>query len=210
MRRLSLVIPVIALILIAGATQTPAGKKSFNFFLGQKWISDLSDEESDSILDLEKQPDIGVEMSFGGNDWPVMVAVDILASAADDSASYNYYGYGIDADIESRNVEVDVGVRKTWEFAHSNIRPYIGGGLATAHGELELDVDSSLGSFSQDDAALGVGLWVGGGVYWRLGERFNLGFNLRHSTAEVDFDDLGVENVDLGGTHLGLVLGWGY
>lgn len=209
MRRYGILLTVVALVAALAATQIPAAKNSFNFFLGQKWISDLSKDELEAgDLDLEKQPDIGIEMSFAGDDWPVMIAVDILGSAKDDSVTYAYYYYGYyyEADVESSTLEVDFGVRKTWELGGSRVRPYIGGGLATAFSKLKVDGD--LDSF--DDDASGTGFWVGGGVYWRLGERFNLGLNVRHSTAEVDFDDVGIKNVDVGGTHIGLVLGWGY
>ena len=214
MRRLRVIAPLLVLLLIVPAVPHSDVKKSFNFFLGMKNIDDFSEEETGA--DIENQFDLGLEMSFGGNDWPVMIAVDILGSSADDSFSYYYYdyvyGYGYfnDYDVKASTLELAVGVRKTWEFAGNPTRPYIGGGITGIRGEVEFDVDTPFDSFSVDDSGFGVGWWVGGGVYWKLGQSFNLGVNVRHSSAEVDFDDFGVSNVDVGGTHFGLILGWGF
>jgi hypothetical protein len=53
----------------------------------------------------------------------------------------------------------------------------------------------------------GGGGWLGGGVFWRLGERFNLGLAARFTSAEVRFP---AGDIEAGGTHLGLTLGWGW
>jgi opacity protein-like surface antigen len=214
MRLARLLVPLLALLLIVPSTPQSDVKKSFNFFLGGKKIDDFSDNHTGG--DLDKQGDIGIEMSFGGYDWPVMLAVDLLASGADDDFSYYYYnsallyGYINDADVKASSAEIDFGIRKTWEFANNPTRPYIGGGLSAIHGSFDIDVDTPFGSFHEEDSGWGTGYWIGGGVYWKIGEKFNIGLNIRHSSAEVDFDDFGVNNVDVGGTHGGLVLGWGF
>jgi len=207
MRLVRILAPLLALLLILPSAPRSDVKKSFNFFLGGKQIDDFSESETGG--DLDHQFDVGIEMSFGGYDWPVMLAVDLLGSGADDSFSYYYFGLN-DADVKASTFEVDFGVRKTWEFADNPTRPYIGGGISTISGAFDIDVDTPFGSFDDKDHGWGVGYWIGGGVYWKLGEKFNLGLNLRHSSAEVDFDDFGADNVDVGGTHLGLILGWGY
>jgi opacity protein-like surface antigen len=155
-------------------------------------------------------------MSFGKHEWPVMLAVDILGSAADDTFSYYYYdyaysyGYNEDVDFHASTFELDLGARKTWEFANSNIRPYIGGGLAGISGHVSVDVDTPFGSASDSQSDTGLGYWVGGGIYWKLGQKLNLGFNARYSSADVEFDRFDTGKVDAGGTHVGLLLGWGF
>ena len=56
---------------------------------------------------------------------------------------------------------------------------------------------------SESDTAMGS--WVEGGIYFTVSERFNIGFNLRLSQAEVTL--YGVE-FEAGGTHTGLLLGF--
>ncbi|HKY31537.1 MAG TPA: outer membrane beta-barrel protein [Candidatus Polarisedimenticolia bacterium] len=202
MRRLRVAFLLLLIALMVPAVPQSDMKKSFNFFIGQKQIDDLED------LDLDKQLSLGVEMSFGGYDWPVMLAVDIMGSVADEEIFGDDYYYGYyDYDLESRTIEVDFGVRKTWEIAGSAVRPYLGAGIAGARTELEID-DGFFGSESVD--ANGFGFWFGGGIYWKLGDSFNLGLNVRHSTIDVEFDELGDEDIDVGGWHGGLLLGWGF
>jgi len=212
MRRLRIILPLIALMLIVPAVPQTDAKNSFNFFLGLKNVDDLSKDETGA--DLDNQFDVGVEMSFGGNDWPVMIAVDLLGSWKDDSFTYEYYYGGYyylnDYDVSSSTQELDVGIRKTWEFATNPTRPYIGGGVAGIRGSVNFDVSTPFDSFSVDDDGFGFGYWIGGGVYWKLGQKFNLGLNLRYSTAKVDFDKFDVTNIDVGGTHAGVILGWGF
>lgn len=207
----------LCVILIAAAAQAPQAKHTYNFFLGGKWLPELSDDDLPFGLDLKEQPDLGVEMSFGKDDWPVMIAVDILASGADDSRSFSAYipPYGdldLEIELENRSIELDVGVRKTWEKAGSRVRPYIGGGLSTIQSEMESTFSAAplFGASSFEDTGEGLGIWAGGGVYWKVGKKMNLGFNVRRSSARLSFDDLDIDNVHLGGTHVGLLLGWGF
>jgi hypothetical protein len=50
-------------------------------------------------------------------------------------------------------------------------------------------------------------VWAGGGVFWRLGRRFNLGGTVRWSDAQVTLFD---NDVQAGGVTYGLLLGWGW
>jgi len=44
-------------------------------------------------------------------------------------------------------------------------------------------------------------------LFWRLGKRFNIGLDVRYSKAEITLFNV---DVDAGGTHAGLLLGWGW
>ncbi len=158
-----------------------------NFFLGQKSL-DSNDWEP-----LEDQIEFGAEVSWGPKSWPVLIATDILISGDSDDIS------GVDVDAATS--EFDFGVRKIW--AVESFHPYVGGGLAIVGAAIE----ASSGGNSIDESDNGVGVWVGGGAFWRLGSHFNIGGSVRFSTADVEF---GSEDVDAGGFHVGLLLGWGW
>ena len=164
-----------------------SGTGNVNFFLGQKYLKE-SDWEP-----VEDQPEFGAEISFGGESWPVLIAVDVFGSTNEETIS------GID--IEGSTAEIGVGVRRIWEPGRT--RPYIGGGLALVVAEFEGRFSGV--TLSEDDT--GIGAWVGGGVFWRLGSRFNLGIAARYSKAEVTI--FGVD-AEAGGTHVGILLGWGW
>ena len=156
-----------------------------NFFLGKKTL-----EENDWGT-ADEQAEFGVLMDFKQSHWPVSIAIDLLDS--EDVVSIFTSG---------STSEFDIGVRKIWEVANSSIRPYIGGGLAFINAEIRT---ASLFSDAVSQNDNGTGIWFGGGVYWTLGQHFNLGLDLRYSQADVTLFD---ENIDAGGTHAGIILGY--
>jgi len=132
----------------------------------------------------------GVLVDFKQKNWPISIAIDLLGSLDQETIS------GVER--EGRTSEFDIGVRKIWEVAGSSIRPFIGGGLAFLNAEKE-----DAGIFSVNDS--GTGIWLNGGVYWTIGQHFNLGLQARYSQAEVT---LFGANVEAGGTHAGIMLGY--
>jgi len=170
-----------------------------NFFLGQKSL------DSGDWDPVDEQGEFGVVMSFGRDDWPVHIAVDLLGSTDEGEIFDTLVG---EIDVTGSTVEIGLGVRKIWSTKRAH--PYVGGGLALLSAEAELD--SSFGDADADDDT--VGGWVGGGVFWRLGQRFNIGADVRWSSGEVDLDFGGgvpvASDVEAGGFHLGLLLGFGW
>ncbi len=156
-----------------------------NFFLGQKTL-----DEND-WAPADKQAEFGVLVDFKQSHWPVSIAIDFLGSTDEETVS------GIN--FEGSTSEFDIGVRKIWEVAGSSIRPYIGGGLAFINAEFKAT------NFPVSDDDNGTGIWLNGGVYWTLGQHFNLGLDLRYSQADVTL--FGID-ADAGGTHAGIILGY--
>jgi hypothetical protein len=196
LRRLVLVaftILALAPVAVAGA----AG--NVNFFIGQKAL------DSGEWDPLDRQTEIGAVSSFGGADWPIHIAVDVLVSGDDDTFTDPFVG---DIDVKGSTFEIDAGVRKVW--GKKATQPYLGGGLAVIGASLELD--SAFGDADADDQ--GLGYWIDGGVFWRLGTRFNIGFDVRWSHADVDLDFGGAvpnaTDLNAGGLHYGLLLGFGW
>ena len=157
-----------------------------NFFLGQKSL------DSDDWGAADEQGEFGVLVDWKQRSWPVSIAIDILVSADEVTES----GVIIDA-ITS---EINGGVRKIWEVTDSSVRPYVGGGLALISADLET---RGFNTVSGDDNSIGI--WLNAGIYWTLGEAFNLGLDLRYSKAEVTL--FGIDR-EAGGTHAGLILGY--
>lgn len=155
-----------------------------NFVIGQKFFDD------DEWGSIDEHDAFGIELTWGNADWPFLIATDIIYSTTDENV--------LGVDIDGTTIEFDFGVRKIWQ--RGNARPYIGGGLAYISGEIDF-----AGSKILDESELGG--WVGGGVYWRVGRRFNIGAALRYSSAETDIPG---GDLNLGGTTFGLTLGWGW
>jgi opacity protein-like surface antigen len=202
MKKLSLFcLCTVFILAMTGAAQA-AGDA--NFFLGQKSL------DSDDWEPIDGQMEYGVCMNFGVGDWPVSIAVDILMSSDDTTYSYDYYGYVYDLTLDGETMEIAAGVRKFFN-EESTIQPYIGGGATYVDAEVKFIVEG-IDSLSASDS--GFGFWANAGVMFRLGERFNLGLDLRYSKAEVTvtdpFDKIEFD-VEAGGMHYGVLLGfrWG-
>ena len=157
-----------------------------NFTLGAKAL------DKDDWDPVEEHGEFGIHVDFRRHEWPVNLAMALVVSAGEDDIE----GFSFEA-ITS---EWRFGVKKIWEPTQV-MRPFIGGGVALIGSELEADYYGV--SVSDDD--IGFGVWISGGLYWTLNECFNLGLELGYSTAEVTLFDV---DVDAGGGHAGLILGY--
>jgi hypothetical protein len=175
---------------MAGASSAVFAKAEgdVNFFLGIKTL------DEDDWEPIEDQGAFGAEISIGQDTWPVMIAIDPFFSGAKDDE----FGF----DLKGATSELAIGVRKIWNV--DNVHPYVGGGPSLLSASLE--VENPFGADVDDDDTT-LGWWLGGGVFWRLGSRFNIGIAARFSSGEVTLFDVDLE---AGGLQGGLLLGWGW
>ena len=80
-------------------------------------------------------------------------------------------------------------------------QPFVGGGFAP----IKLEQKASAGGFTRDDDQLAFGPWIDGGFLWTLHKKMSLGLDLRYSSAD---STLRGTDVNAGGVHVGLLLGW--
>lgn len=208
-RKFLVILPAALTVLVLSgishwATPAESGGTA-HFTLGPKAMD--KDQEP-----AEDQFQLGASIAFGQNDWPVKLVVDVMASSGDGSEaglySGYYYIYNLEVDVDVKTMEIGFGVQKAWSAG--KIHPFVGGGVEWFRGDVKATVRS--GGFSVtaiDDSDSGFGLWVGGGVYWQLGQKFNLGVNVRYNDAEITIDTpIGSKDANASGVHLGLLLGW--
>jgi len=154
-----------------------------NFTLGAKALDEHDWEP------VEDQGEFGIHVDFRRPEWPVNIAIALLGSSGEEDIR--------GTDIEGSTSELRFGVRKIWEPTRT-MRPFFGGGLSLMSAEIDVE-----GFGSDEDSDFGV--WISGGIYWTLSNSFNLGFELGFSQGEVDLDGY---DVDAGGSHAGLILGY--
>lgn len=173
------------------------GNSSAHLLLGQKHMSE------DGFLVPETGTNLGALLSFAGADWPIHVAVDLLVMSADGRSRF-----GPDVDLDT--LEAAVGVRKFWNVGQA--RTYVGGGLAFIRATYEERRDPPYGDPVRRAESDAYGPWVCSGVAWRLGRRFDLGFDVRWEIAGTDLEDLynTPDNVDVGGFSYGLTFGYAW
>lgn len=157
---------------------------NFNVFVGKKHLDDGGDN---GWQPLDSQFEYGILFNIKPKNWPISLTADILHST--DKEDY----LGIEA--TGSTTEFDLGITKHWQT--DSITPYIGGGAAIINAEVEL------GSYSQDETELGV--WGKAGAFVTVDDGTNIGFELRYSYAETDFNGTDVE---IGGYHAGVFIGY--
>ncbi|HXI04278.1 MAG TPA: outer membrane beta-barrel protein [Candidatus Saccharimonadales bacterium] len=159
------ILPALLLLAAAGAPAFAGG--NVNVLLGQRFM----DENDWGPVD--KPVAYGVQTDFSLFGWPVNLAVGLHESRKSDSFTGppNQSRY----DVTGTFTELDLGVVRPFDPGYG-IHPYIGGGLAAVHAKKEAD-HSSGGSREGSDTTEGI--YLAGGVYWKLGERFNLGVHAR-------------------------------
>jgi opacity protein-like surface antigen len=169
-----------------------------NVFAGQKWLN-KSDWEP-----IEKQPELGILFAFGETRAPIHFAIDVFH--ATDKTTTDVTGVGA-VDVEGTTTEYSLGVRKFFR-RHAITHPHLGGGATVASGELRLE-NSGLGRIESDDSAFG--LWIDGGITWRLAKHLNLGVEVRYTRYEFEFGTIFLENeLKGGGFHAGALIGYGW
>ena len=202
---------------------------SVNFTLGRKslthaWSLSVPTQDTTSRVG---QPALGVELSWGRQGWPVMVAFDILHSYDDGIIHVPQFFTtpAFDLRLRARILEVGLGVRRSWSVLGWS--PYLGAGGSWVRGNSAIEIiDPNAGQFgvvmsSAHAQASASGYWVGGGLIRRIGPRFQIGLEGRYAKATLPATPLVVQGTlpfgitttperDGGGRHVNLVVGWSF
>jgi hypothetical protein len=198
-RRRSVGVVLSALAAVVIVASTPAAARyhgNLNLFVGEKLL-DKHDWEP-----VDQQPELGLMLAFGIEHAPVHFAMDILYSKADEIVDSSFAG---PVDITAKSREYALGVRKVWELGP--FRPSLGAGGCL----IAVDLDYDAPGFHQSFGDNAYGLWIEGGVAWRLAGHLNLGLDVRFSHADARFTRNGLPiDVAAGGLHAGLVVGYGW
>ena len=187
MYRIALVTLLVIGFLVPIDSQAGDWTGNINAFMGLKTL-----DSNDWISEFQEQAEGGILFDIQKREWPVSIVVESMYSMGDDAVN------GVD--IEVVTTELFLGAGKTWT-PNPSIRPYVRAGINFASVEQE----ASNGYLSVSVNESGVGYALSGGVYWTISQHFNLGLGARYSKATVEFDD---EDVEAGGTHSGLILGY--
>jgi len=193
---------ILVLFVIAADVASPAAwaryEGNINFMIGQKWLKDSE------WSPVSEQPELAVLFAFAPERSPIYFAIDVFYSS--DSQTMNTALYG-DVEVEGTTQEYSIGIRKVWNGDNRSTRPFLGAGGCLVMSNLNLDSPVLAAHFGDNS----YGVWVEGGVTWRLGKHVNLGFELRYSTASASFENSGQPiDVDAGGFHAGLLIGYGW
>lgn len=169
--------------LASSAVAENATMGNVNLMFGSKSLN-----SNEWPVPFDSQGEFGILIDVQPIGWPVSLAVDLLGSAEEVAGL-----------VESTS-ELDFGVRMVFDLGGTTLHPYVGGGLGLIGARVE---DTWFGNVEEDST---LGTWISGGIFVTLGEHFNLGLELRHSSGVVNLPTLGQR--DAGGDHVGLLLGY--
>jgi len=180
---------LISILAMAAAAQPAIAGGNSNFLLGGRALDEGDWEPVDG------QGVFGVTVDFGRDGWPVQLEAGMMVSGKEDEEG--------SFDVTGAVSELSFGVQKVWKA--DNVRPFIGGGLSAVTAEIEVDGPGGLDGEAEDTSGA---VYAHGGVYWRIGSRFNIGVDVRALFGS-DLEDSGVEG-DADYFQAGLLLGWGW
>jgi hypothetical protein len=182
----------------SAATPSPI-EGTVHFTLGPKWLDD-------DFEPAENQYQFGASVAFGRSGWPVQVVVEVTSSEGEDSRQVTVFTpFGMVPGKWTRGAvlkEVGGGVQKTWRPGRTRLS--LAGGFERIRVKFEqtLTVGGPYNGqvFRDGTSDPGTGYWLAGATWWPLGLRFDLGADLRYSSADV-------AHTNANGLHAGLLLG---
>jgi len=189
----------LAVLLLGLAGVSPvaaAGGGNVNFIVGGRGMG------SDVWGETDQQDVFGVMADYTGQAWPVRLEGGIFVSSG--NGDFIEPVFFSRSEVENKVSELAFGLNHTWD-KRGRTRPYVGGGLAWI--VAQSDITSEFFPDAHDDSQA-LGVYVHGGLFWRVGATFNLGVDVRlMGTTGIG---LFGENGDAGYGQIGLVFGFGW
>lgn len=168
---------------------------NLNVFVGQKWMTQSEWEP------VAEQPELGLMLAFGEERISIHFAIDAYYSRQEADNP----NPAVDTRVKGTSGELTIGVRKVWDLGTT--RPYLGGGASIV--TVREDFDGPSGPVSHDGR--GYGGYFQAGVFWRIAGHLNLGLEARYSKTDADVGGtFSVHDVEAGGFHAGLLIGYGW
>ncbi len=193
-RSLALALALVALFCGSGEAHARY-EGNLNLFAGQKWLN------TGDWAPLDEQPEFGLMFAFGEERAAVHFALDLFHARGELSGGSQVF----DAILKASTTEFGLGIRKVW-MGHAT-QPHLGVGADFV--EAKEDRIGAAGPISYNDR--GYGVWIDGGVTWRLAGHLNLGLEARYSLVRVDLGTPTVpRDISAGGIHLGALVGYGW
>jgi hypothetical protein len=166
-----------------------ATEANINAVLGGKLL------DRDDWDPVEDQGSLGVQVDVRPGDWPVAIAINVIASSAYDRRTVAGTGT---VETYGGVTELQLGLAGLLPLP-GNTTLFAGGGASFASAMQEVWTASS----ERVDYGYGVGGWAHAGAFWTI-NRFNIGFAGGWSIVPLEIED---RDIDAGGWRVGLLLG---
>ena len=185
------IVALIGAALLLVPTVAAAADMAVNLNLVGAWRTMQNQKDWPGV---EKGEAYGLEATWGGQDEPIHFATDFYMTRSSEPFA--------EGGVHLKTYELAIGLRKIWEVKW--LHPYVGAGFSWLH---DISVIPGPSRDSRDrDSALGV--WIGGGMFARFSEHWNLGVMARITPGR----DVRVhgEKRNAGTAMYGFVVGYGW
>jgi hypothetical protein len=163
MRRALKVIVLVAGLFVAGSASADM-EGNVQFLVGQRYMDDF-------WKPLDRQPMFGVAVDFAPKGSPVHVALSISGSDEKQTVVTPFFGH---TNAEAGVFELSAGF--VWLPVKKAIaRPYLGAGVVT----LGAAVNGGWDFFSATDTDHSFGFYGNAGIFFKVGDTFNIGIDGR-------------------------------
>lgn len=177
------------ILVVVLASRAVATETNINAMLGFKLLNHQDWQP------VDEQGLLGVQVDVRPDEWPVAIAVNVMASSDYDRRTVMNVGT---VDTYGGETELQLGLAGLLPLpGHTTL--YAGAGVSFASA---LRATSTAAS-EREDWGYGIGGWAHAGAFWTIGA-FNLGFGAGWSWVPLTLDH---QEVDAGGWRFGILLG---
>lgn len=156
----------------------------------------ITDDKFSKAFDIDRKFEFGICFDVTKKTWPVSIAFDSSFLHAESETSSNPYNLEEDKKNAFFRADTGLGIKKVFNVS-SAVKPFISSGLSLVRIYGKLSDDHEL--------FVGLGYWLGAGVYFELPRNLTCGFQWKRSKTDINIFDI---NFNTGGDHFSLITGF--
>lgn len=188
---------------MAGAVTEAAAEVEGNALISVPLFSRRTPSDDEIWRHVQSHHLLGVTIDFGGERWPLHIALGFYAST--DSADMTSR-YGSVTELRANFFEASLGVQRDWRVG--SFRPFVGGGIVTLSAERAFEEKKV---YDVEDTVNDTAVYLQAGGFFRPGARLALGVSVRWVLGtDVAYSFPADVEGDADYVQWGLLLGWGW